>query len=91
MLPSSLAVGGVQDKVAALLASAPVTVMEKAGSVAVAFPSVTRMTMFECVASSVGVPERRPVSVLNVAQIGLFSIWKVSVSPSASLAAGVNV
>ena len=35
-----------------------------------------------------GVPERRPVVVLKVAQDGLFWIVKASVSPSASDAVG---
>jgi hypothetical protein len=36
------------------------------------------------------VPERRPVEVLNAAQVGLFEILNVSLSPLASLALGVN-
>lgn len=37
-----------------------------------------------------GVPERRPVEVLNVAQVGLLEMLNVSLSPFASLAVGVN-
>jgi hypothetical protein len=37
-----------------------------------------------------GVPERRPVEVLNVAHVGLFEMLNVSLSPFASLAVGVN-
>jgi len=38
-----------------------------------------------------GVPERTPVAVLNDAQLGLFVILNVSVSPSLSEPVGVNV
>ncbi len=49
--------------------------------------------MFEYVPTSeaAGVPERRPVAVLNVAHAGLFWIVNASVSPSASAALGVKL
>ena len=63
---------------------------ENAGSDADAVPSDTEMMMFENVAMSVsaGVPDRRPVVVLNVAQAGRFWMLNVSVLPSGSLALG---
>jgi hypothetical protein len=68
------------------------TVMENAGSVAVAVPSVTLIEMLAYVAASLaaGVPLSRPVEVLNVAHDGLLTIENVSVWPSGSEAVGVN-
>ena len=56
-------------------------------------PSLTEIEMFEYVPTSEaeGVPERRPVAVLNVAHAGLFWIVNASVSPSASAALGVKL
>jgi hypothetical protein len=49
-------------------------------------PMFANVPMF----AATGVPCRRPVVVLNVAQLGLFAMLNVSVPPSASLAVGVN-
>lgn len=56
----------------------------------VALPSLTRITMLACTPLLLGVPVRRPVAVLKVAQLGLLVIVKPRVSPSASVATGVN-
>ena len=55
-------------------------------------PSLTPMPMLENVPTlaDVGVPARRPVAVLNVAQVGRFVMLNVSVPPSESLAVGWN-
>jgi hypothetical protein len=70
-----------------------VTVIANAGSETVDVPSLTVMRMLENVPSceAVGVPERRPVVVLNVAHVGRFCTPKVSVLPSASEALGMKV
>ena len=72
-LPSVLVVGGVQLTVAEPVAPCS-TASENAGSETDAVPSDTEMMMFENVATSVsaGVPDSRPVDVLNVAQAGRF-------------------
>jgi len=67
---------------------AALTVIENAGSDTVAMPSLTAITMFECVAAVVGVPAKRPVEVENVAQDGRLVIENVSAFPLASLAVG---
>jgi len=46
--------------------------------------------MFANVPVAVGAPCSWPVAALNVAQGGMFAMLKVSVSPSGSLAVGVN-
>src|SRR5436190_23985110 len=46
--------------------------------------------MLANVPAAVGVPCSWPVAALNVAQAGRFVMLKVSVSPSGSLAVGVN-
>ena len=77
----------------ALPVAACSTASEKAGSEADAVPSDTEMMMFENVATSVsaGVPDSRPVDVLNVAQAGRFWMLNVSVLPSGSWrSAGTN-
>ena len=69
------------------------TVIVKAGSETAVPPlSATEIPMLAKLPTLVlaGVPLRAPVMVLNVAQEGWFWILKVSVSPSASLAVGVN-
>ena len=68
------------------------TVIENAASDVVALPSLTLMTMFGYVPTCAlpGVPLRSPVTVLNVAQVGLFVMLKVSVSPSGIAAVGWN-
>src|SRR5262245_33406420 len=70
----------------------PLTMIENAGSCAVAWPSLTPMTMLLFVPTSlaVGMPCNCPVVVLNVAHAGLFVIENVSASPSRSVAVGVN-
>ena len=68
----------------------PLTVIANAGSEAVAVPSLTLMMMLLKVPAAVGVPFRRPVELLNVAQVGLFWIVKPSDWPSASFAVGWN-
>ncbi len=90
-LPSVLVVGAVQLTVAEPVATCS-TASENAGSEADAVPSDTEMMMFANVAMSVsaGVPESRPVAVLNVAQAGRFWMLNVSVLPSGSLALGWN-
>src|SRR5688572_18655225 len=61
------------------------------GSEADVTPSVTTIRIDENVPVDDGVPDRRPVDVLNVAQEGLLRTENVSVRPSASLAVGVKV
>jgi hypothetical protein len=53
-------------------------------------PSLTLMAMLANVPAALGGPWSWPVVVLNVAQAGRFAMLKVSVSPSGSLAVGVN-
>ena len=71
----------------ALLAGEPVivgarfvcaTVIENAGRLVVAVPSLTLITMLEVVPALVGVPESEPSALLNVAQAGL--PWMLNVS-----------
>jgi hypothetical protein len=67
------------------------TVIENAGNATLAaLPSLTLIAMFEKVPTAVGVPWSWPVVALNVAQAGRFAMLNVSVSPSGSLAVGVN-
>src|SRR5687767_6917653 len=65
----------------------------KPGSEVVAMPSVTEMMMLDVLPTldEVGVPESRPVEVLNVAQLGRFWIENCSELPSGSLATGVKL
>jgi hypothetical protein len=46
--------------------------------------------MFECVPATPGVPLKRPVAVLKVAQLGAFWMEKLMLLPSGSRAVGVN-
>ncbi len=64
--------------------------MLNAGSEALAEPSLTLITMFEYVPTAPvpGVPDSRPVLVLNVAHVGRLAMLKASVLPSGSDAAG---
>ena len=64
--------------------------IENAGSDADAKPSLTLMPMFanEPTLPAPGVPERRPVAVLNVAQVGRFVMLNVNVLFWASVADG---
>ena len=69
-----------------------VTSMLNAGSAADAWPSDTLITMLLVVPTWVepGVPLRRPLAVSKLAHAGLFDTLKLKLSPSASLADGVN-
>ena len=64
------------------------TVIENAGSAALAMPSLTLITILERVPVTAGVPLNRPVEVLKLAPAGALAIEKVSVLPSASAAVG---
>ena len=91
--PTPTEVEGVPEILGALLEVEPaLTTIENAGSDVVARPSLTRIWMFEYVRTCEleGVPERRPVEVLNAAQVGLLEMLNVSLSPLASLPLGVN-
>jgi hypothetical protein len=74
--------------VGARLLVAARTVIVNAGSEALAEPSLTLITMLVKVPTLLGVPESRPVVVLNTAQLGLFWMENESVLPSASAAFG---
>ena len=62
----------------------------KAGSDLDLLPSLTEMRMFENVPATVGVPLRRPVLLLKLAQAGRLLTENVSVRPSGSVAEGWN-
>ena len=66
--------------------------MENAGKETVVLPSLTRIVMFEYVPAldAFGVPDKRPVLVLNEAHVGRFWILNVKALPSGSDALGVN-
>ena len=64
------------------------TVMLNDGSEAEDTPSVAMIMMYENVPVAVGVPEIRPVEVLNVAHEGLLRMENVSALPSGSFAVG---
>lgn len=68
------------------------TLIEKAGRLALAAPSDTVITMLACVPTfaAPGVPLSRPVAVLKFAQAGLLLIENVSACPSGSVAVGRN-
>ena len=70
---------------------AAATVIVNAGKVAVFVPSLTEIETLAYVptAPDAGVPVRRPVAELKVAQVGMFEIEKVSV-PDPPLAEGWN-
>jgi hypothetical protein len=84
-----LRVGGVQLSVAEPLPT-ELTVTPKAGSEAVALPSLARITMFEYVPTfaAKGLPDNVPLDVLKLAQAGLLTIENVSVLRSGSDAVG---
>jgi hypothetical protein len=90
-VPAVTEVGGVPEIVGGRFATF-VTAIENAGSCAVACPSLTPMTMLLNVPmlALVGVPARRPVLALNVAQLGRFVMLYVNALPSTSVAVGVN-
>jgi hypothetical protein len=73
-----------------LLAGARLTVMANAGRYAVFTPSLTRILMLEYAPTcdACGMPLRRPVEVLKLAQPGLFATPKRKVWPSGSEAVG---
>ena len=68
------------------------TLIVKAGKLTVRLPSDVLMTMLEYVPTCEleGVPLKRPVVLLKVAQDGLLEIQKTSGSPFESLAVGWN-
>src|SRR5688572_4968411 len=90
--PSVLVVGAAHDSVALPLAGA-VTVIENGASESVSLVSLTEITMLEYTpaAAACGVPVKRPVLLLKVAQLGMFWMLYVSVSLSASEAVGWKV
>ena len=79
-------VGGLLTIGAVELAGA--TVIVKAGSDFDLLPSLTEIRMFENVPATVGVPLRRPVLALKLAQAGRLLTANVSVWPSGSVAEG---
>ena len=87
-MPAATEVGGEPE-----IVSAALTWIENAGSDAEAVPSLTVITMPEYVPTlaALGVPERVPLVLLKVSQAGRLATLKVSLSPSGSLAVGVNV
>jgi hypothetical protein len=90
VLPSVFRVGGAHRTVAAPVVVPPDvdTAIENADRPVLVFPSLTRIWMLLAVPVVEGVPERRPVDVLNVAHEGLLVMLKVSGSPFASFAVG---
>jgi hypothetical protein len=64
------------------------TAIAKGASEVVAIPSLALIVIAENVPAVVGVPDSRPVLLLNVAHVGWFAMPKVSALPSASLAVG---
>jgi hypothetical protein len=90
--PTCPVVGGVPVIVGAEFVPPddPETVMLNAGSIVEDTPSVTMIMMDENVPVALGVPDSRPVLVLNVAHAGLLRMENVSVLPSGSLAVGWN-
>jgi len=67
------------------------TLMANAGRLVLALPSETEMTMPPKDSPAmllVGVPDRRPVDALKLAQLGAFTTENVSALPSASDAEG---
>jgi hypothetical protein len=85
------AVAAVPEIVGATL-GAGLTLIENAGNDADARPSLTLMPMFanEPTFAAPGVPERRPVAVLNVAHVGRFVMLNVNALFWASVADGWN-
>jgi hypothetical protein len=68
------------------------TAIVNAASDTVVVPSLTRIVTFayEPTFEALGVPDKRPVVVLNAAHDGLFAMLNVSALPFGSLAVGVN-
>ena len=73
VVPSVFCVGGVHDSVALPLTGAD-TVIENVGNETLSLPSLTEITMPEYTPAcdAVGVPDRRPVLALKLAQSGGF-------------------
>jgi hypothetical protein len=92
-VPCVAVVAGDPEIVGGRLAVGALTAIANAGNAADAVPSLTEITMLENVAvvPTGGVPLKRPVAVVNVAQLGRPAIANVSVLPSGSLAVGTNV
>ncbi len=90
-VPAVAMVAGVPEMVGGLAGAE--TVIEKAGSEALAEPSLTEITILEKVPTLavVGVPESWPVAVLKLAHAGRSEIEKVSLSPLGPLAVGVKL
>ena len=91
-VPAVTVVGGAPEIDGGTFGTA-LTTIEKAASCAVPpCPSLTPTTIPENVPTfaAVGVPDNRPVAVLNVAQVGRFVMLKVNAPPSGSLAVGWN-
>ena len=68
-----------------------VTVIENGASDVLAVPSVTEIWILLKVRPAkllLGVPDKRPVEMLKLAQVGLLAIEYASELPSGSLAAG---
>ena len=91
-VPTFAVFSGVPEIVGAeFVATAAAAVMENVGRRdAEVTPSVTMIMIEDAVPAAVGVPESRPVDVLNVAQLGLLRMENVSVLPSGSFAVGWN-
>jgi hypothetical protein len=92
-VPCTTAVDGWPEIVGArFVLGADVTVIENAGSDAVAVPSLTLICTLPYTPTSadVGVPLSAPVEALKAAQAGLLAIVNTSASLSASLATGVK-
>jgi hypothetical protein len=89
--PAATEIGGVPLMAGALLPVA--TLIEKGASEALAVPSDTEIvTPLKVMPTKLllGVPDKRPVVVLNAAQAGLLATENVSAFPSASVALGWN-
>lgn len=88
-----MVLGGVHDSVALPVALGCATAMENGARETLAVPSDTEIVMPLYLVPArllAGLPESRPVELLNVAQVGRLAIEKVSVLPSGSDAVGWN-
>ena len=86
-LPTLIVRTGVPEIVGARFVE-PLTAIENAGSAVLTRPSLTLMMMLPKVPVAVGVPLKRPVVVLKVAQAGRFWMAKPRELPSVSAATG---
>ena len=93
-VPTTIEVAGLPEIVGGrlVLLGGAMTLTSNAGRTVCALPSETHTTIPRCMPTSAaaGVPDSSPVAVLNDAQAGFASMPKISASPSASAAAGVN-